>query len=351
GELYIGGVQLARGYLNRPDLTATQFIPDLFSDRSGARLYRTGDLARYRPDGNIEFLGRADTQVKIRGFRVEPGEIEAVLSQHPAVREAAVVLRDDRLVAYVVGENGEPRTKNQEPNEQTNKRTNEQTNKEQSSTASSPSPTAQEREGEPVTAGKGDAGGEGLRAFLQSRLPEHMIPTAFVPLDALPLTTNGKLDRRALPLPAQAEATAAFVPPRTPAEELIAGIWAEVLGLERVGVQDNFFEIGGHSLLAVQIVSRMRRAFRADLTLRAVFQAPTIAGLAALLDQSQTALDELDELDDDEDIPRLDRSGRSLDQLVAELENLPPEAIRARLQQQLRPDDPATEAPSVDPVR
>lgn len=240
GELHIGGDGLARGYLNRPDLTAEAFIPNPYSRKPGARLYRTGDLVRYRPDGEIEFLRRIDYQVKIRGFRIELGEIEAVLGQHPQVRESVVLAREDQpgnkqLVAYVVGIQPQ-------------------------------APTIGE-----------------LYDFLRDRLPDYMVPSAFVSLESLPLTPNGKIDRRALPAPdaASSKLGGTHVAPRTPAEERLAGIWAQVLNLEQVGIHDNFFEIGGHSLLATQIVSRLRQAFRVELPLRDLFKFPTVAELAA----------------------------------------------------------------------
>ncbi len=272
GELYIGGIQLARGYLNRPGLSAERFIPDRFSATGhpcpegtrGARLYKTGDLARYLPDGAIEYLGRLDFQVKVRGFRIELGEIEAILGQHPQVREAIVMARQDepgntRLVAYVV-ENKEQRT-----NGQTNKRANEPGNREEQGL------NAQE-----------------LRGFLREHLPDYMVPSACVFLDALPLSPNGKLDRKALPAPdlAHSEHIAAFSAPRAPTEELIAGIWAAVLGVERVGINDNFFALGGHSLLATQVMSRVRSAFRVELPLSVLFNAPTVAALSARVDQA-----------------------------------------------------------------
>ena len=246
GELHIGGDGLARGYLNRPDLTAEKFIADPFSGEPGARLYRTGDLARYRPDGNIEFLGRMDHQVKVRGFRIELGEIEAVLGQHPGLREAVVLAREDgpgdkRLVAYVVAHSG----------------------------------------GASVAVSE-------LRGFLGEKLPDYMIPSVFVFLDAMPLTPSGKVDRRGLPAPdaARPEGQEGYVAPRTPVEEALAGIWAEVLGLDRVGIHDNFFELGGHSLLATQVVSQARRLFQVELALRRLFEAPTVAGLVESLAQS-----------------------------------------------------------------
>ena len=248
GNLYIGGVGLARGYVRRPDLTAEKFIPDPFSGEPGARLYKTGDLARYLPDGNIEFLGRIDYQVKIRGFRIELGEIEGTLGQHPAVREAIVLVQEDgpgekRLVAYVAAE-GEAR------------------------------PTANE-----------------LRGFLKDKLPEHMVPAVFVLLDAFPLTANGKVDRRALPTPdgRRPELDEAFVACRTPTEELLAEIWGQVLGVERVGIYDNFFQLGGHSLLATQVVSRIREAFQVEMPLRRLFETPTVAGLAENIDVGRGA--------------------------------------------------------------
>ncbi|MFQ5794231.1 MAG: amino acid adenylation domain-containing protein, partial [Candidatus Bipolaricaulia bacterium] len=246
GELYIGGVSLARGYHGRPALTGERFIPDPFSDEPGARLYKTGDLARYRPDGNIEFLGRNDDQVKIRGFRIEPGEIEAVLGEHPAVHEVVVLAREDapgnrRLVAYLVVD--------QEP---------------------APSTTE-------------------LRRFLQQKLPEYMVPSAFVVLDALPLTPNGKVDRRALPAPdpTRPELERTFNAPRTSIEERVAGIWTELLGVEQVGVYDNFFELGGHSLLATQVISRVRDTFQVELPLRRLFELPTVAGLAESIEATR----------------------------------------------------------------
>jgi amino acid adenylation domain-containing protein len=246
GELYIGGVGLARGYLGRADLTAEKFIPNPFSQEPGARLYKTGDLAHYRADGDIEFVGRSDNQVKIRGFRIELGEIEAILAQYPSVRESLVAAQEigpgeRRLVAYVVRSHG-------------------------------PATTAHE-----------------LRAFLKEKLPEYMVPSAFVILDTLPLTPNGKVDRKALPVPDQSrpELDQIFVVPRTPVEEMIAEIWAEALKVERVGIHDNFFDLGGHSLLATQVISRMRQTFHVDLSLRLLFERPTVAGLAVQIAQAQ----------------------------------------------------------------
>ncbi|HZW29206.1 MAG TPA: amino acid adenylation domain-containing protein, partial [Isosphaeraceae bacterium] len=243
GELYIGGAGVARGYLGRPGLTAERFVPDPFGDEPGGRLYRTGDLARWRPDGNLEYLGRADRQVKIRGYRVEPGEVEEALARHPAVRETAVVAREDapdarRLIAYLTLR------------------------------ADSPAPSTSE-----------------LRQFLRRTLPEPMIPSAFVVLEAMPLTPNGKVDRQALPAPdrARPELGQAYVAPRTPVEEVLAGIWAGVLGVDRVGAHDNFFELGGDSLLSLQVITRAGRS-GLGLTPRLLFQHPTIAALAAALE-------------------------------------------------------------------
>ncbi|MFL5539647.1 MAG: amino acid adenylation domain-containing protein, partial [Longimicrobiaceae bacterium] len=240
GELYAGGAGLALGYLNQPELTAEKFVADPYLP--GARLYRTGDRVRWRADGTVEFLGRVDTQVKIRGFRVEPGEVEAVLRAWPGVREAAVVVREDhpgdrRLVAYVAGE----------------------------------------------------VAVDEVREHLRGRLPEHMLPGAIVRLDGLPLTANGKVDRKALPAPELAPAEDRYVAPRTPVEEVLAGIWAEVLRLERVGVEANFFEAGGHSLLATQVVSRIRELFAVELPLRALFEGPTVAELAARVEEMRRA--------------------------------------------------------------
>ena len=240
GELYVGGAGVARGYLNNPDLTALRFISDPFSGVPGARLYRTGDLARRRADGDIEYLGRIDQQVKIRGFRIELGEIEATLSQHPDVHTTVVLPQEDasgnkRLVAYVVLRSG-------------------------------------------VTVSTGE-----LRSFLQTTLPDYMLPSTFLLLDALPLTPNGKLDRKAL-LALDATHTAArgeaFVAPRTPAEEILADIWTEVLGLEQVGVYDNFFEAGGDSILSIQVVARANEA-GLHLSTKQLFEYQTIAELAA----------------------------------------------------------------------
>jgi hypothetical protein len=255
GELHIGGVGLARGYLNRPDLTAEKFIPNPFGDESGARFYKTGDLARYLPNGSIEFLGRRDRQVKVRGFRIELEEIEAILARHPAADEAVVMVREDNpedagLVAYV---------------------------------AAKPEcfPTVSE-----------------LRSFLKSKLPEYMVPSAIVILDALPLMPNGKIDRRALPAPNQTrpDLEDTFALPRTAIEQVLVQIWSTVLGIERVGIHDNFFDLGGHSLLATRVISRVREVFRLDLGLRVLFEAPTVAEFALRVEESISSASEVAEL-------------------------------------------------------
>jgi len=239
GEVFVGGGGVARGYLNRPELAAERFVRDPFCAVADARMYRTGDLARYLPDGNIEFVGRIDEQVKIRGFRIEPGEIESVLAEHPGVRQAVVLAREDtpgdkRLVAYVV------------PTDET---------------ATDIEP---------------------LRALVRERLPEYMHPSAYVLLEHLPLTPNGKVDRRALPSLAYGGESAndTYVAPRDLLEQEIAEIWCEVLKRDRVGVHDNFFDLGGHSLLAVQVISRIANNLKVGLPLRRIFEAPTIAALA-----------------------------------------------------------------------
>jgi len=258
GEIYIGGEGLARGYTKRPELTAAQFVPDPFGT-AGARLYRTGDLARYLADGTIAFLGRRDEQVKVRGFRIELGEIEAVLATHPQVRECVVVARAERghqrLVAYV-----EPRTKNLEPNQS-----------QEDNLLGSKSPG-----GHPVL-------GSALREFLAQRLPDYMLPAAFVQLDALPLTASGKVDRRALPAPVfTPEQAVELVPPRNPVEQALAAIWTNVLQIEQVGVHNNFFALGGDSILSLQMIAQAQQR-GLKITPRQIFQHQTIAELAAVI--------------------------------------------------------------------
>ncbi|HEX6041572.1 amino acid adenylation domain-containing protein [Longimicrobium sp.] len=257
GELCIGGAGLARGYLGRAALTAERFVPDAVSGEPGARLYRTGDRVRWTEAGVLEFIGRTDFQVKVRGFRVEPGEIESALAALPSVAEAAVVAREDRLVAYVAGR-GDVR----------------------------PEPSA-------------------LGEALARVLPEHMVPAVFVVLDALPRTTSGKVDRRALPVPDVTEARAAFTEPATETERALAALWTEVLRVERVGADDSFFALGGHSLRAMQLVSRVRASLDVELPLRAIFETPRLREMAARVDALRDAhlrdlVAELDELDDAE---------------------------------------------------
>ncbi|MBD1920353.1 amino acid adenylation domain-containing protein [Microcoleus sp. FACHB-831] len=261
GELYIGGDGLARGYLNRTELTAERFIPNPFISyrdaiNGGATIYKTGDLARYLPDGNIEFLGRIDNQVKIRGFRIELAEIEAILCQHPAVREAVAIVReevpgDKHLVAYIVA------------NEQLiNPKSND------------------------------------LRQFLIDKLPEYMIPSAYALIESLPLTPNGKIDRRALPAvdTLNLDIKENYVAPRTDIEQVLVEIWAKVLGREQVGVHDNFFELGGHSLLATQLTSRIRDAFQIELPVRNLFETPTVASLARYVETMRWAAKGVDKI-------------------------------------------------------
>jgi len=276
GELYIGGDGVVRGYLKRAELTAERFIPAPYSVRPGARLYRTGDYARYLPDGNIEFLGRVDQQIKLHGHRIELGEIEAALNAHAAVREAVVTLAalegsEQRLVAYLL--------------------------------------LSQQEELPSLSE---------LRVYLRQRLPDYMIPSAFVELAEMPLTPNGKIDRRALPEVQNgrvARSEREYVAAQTPVEEGLVGIWEEVLGVERVGIHDNFFELGGHSLLATQMVSRLRAAFEIELPLRSVFESPTIARLASAIEQRQSG-----DVDEEEKY-----------QILAELNQLSEEEVRLLL--------------------
>jgi acyl carrier protein len=270
GELYVGGHGLARGYLGRAALTSERFVPSPFGEAEGERLYRTGDLARWLPDGNVEFLGRVDDQVKVRGYRIEPKEIESVLAHHQAVRQAVVLAREDvpgqrRLVGYIVADPGWLETK-------------------RGATEDDPSraPESTPGGGEERKAGGSPGLVPELRAWLRARLPEFMVPSALILLPELPLTAQGKVDRRSLPVPSgeRPELAGDFVAPRTDLERELARIWSEVLGVERVGAEDNFFELGGHSLLATQLVSRVRSDHGVELPLRTMFEAPTIAGLA-----------------------------------------------------------------------
>ena len=243
GEIHVGGHSLAQGYLNNPELTSQKFISNPFARDAAGRLYRTGDLGRFLPDGNVEFLGRMDNQVKIRGIRIELGEIENVLSTHPAIHAAVVMVSGtggaERLIGYVVPSN----------------------------TAPAPSE---------------------LRAFVKARLPDHMVPASFVLLDTLPLLPNGKVDRRALPAPDQArwQINQEHIAPRNPMEEKLAGIIAAVLNIGRISVLDNFFDLGGHSLLGIQVTARVRKVFQVELPLRSLFEEPTVAGLCREIEKA-----------------------------------------------------------------
>jgi amino acid adenylation domain-containing protein len=248
GGLYVGGAGLARGYLNQPAATSENFVPDPFSGQPGTRLYKTGDIFRHRADGNLEYLGREDQQVKIRGHRIELGEIESVIGEHSAISQAVVIAREDspgekKLVSYLVPSNGRA----------------------------------------PVLSD--------LRDYLQDQLPEYMIPATFVFLNKFPLTPSGKVDRRALPDPREvaSETENQHVGPRTEMEQTLATMYAQLLGLERVGIHDNFFrDLGGHSLLATQMVSRLREALEIELPLRRFFEAPTVSRLAAEISKIKT---------------------------------------------------------------
>jgi len=246
GELYIGGAGLARGYSSNPDLTAERFVPDRFARVEGQRLYRTGDKARYLPDGNIEFLGRIDQQSKIRGYRIEPGEIEAVLREHFLVANAVVIVREDtpgarRLVAYVVARDDH----------------------------------------------KGQAGSDQLKEHLRGKLPEYMVPEMLIELEEIPLTPNGKLDRKSLPKPGAARVKKEYIAPRTEVEEVLAMVWADLLHVERVGIEDNFFELGGHSLLATQLIARVAQIFKVNVPLQGLFMRGTLAGMAKALIENE----------------------------------------------------------------
>jgi len=263
---------LARSYRFRPWLTADRFVSDPFGGE-GERLYRTGDLARWLPDGRIEFLGRIDFQVKIRGFRIELGEIETALTRQPGVESAVVLERDDggekRLVAYVVGPSG-------------------------------------------------GTSAEELRRGLQRTLPEPMLPSAFVFLEAFPLTQQGKVDRRALPAPERPQPGSGFIPPRTPLEEEVARVWRDVLKVERVGVSDSFWELGGHSLLATRVLSRIEELFEIDLPLQTLFASPSLGEFAAMVGQRALARD----------------GGEDIAAALEELDDLSEEEVRALMEQE-----------------
>ncbi|QBP55376.1 amino acid adenylation domain-containing protein [Burkholderia pseudomallei] len=272
GELYIGGVQVARGYLNRPELTRERFIDDPFV--AGGRLYKTGDLARWRTDGRLEYLGRNDFQVKIRGFRIELGEIEAQLAKVAGVREVVVLARDSASAVHdSATEHAAPNALSPSP--------------ETSTATAAATATATATEKRLVAYYTGDADVVALRAQAAQHLPSYMVPSAYVRLDAWPLTPNGKLDRRALPAPADdAYARAEYEAPQGAKEEALAAIWRELLHVERVSRHDNFFELGGHSLLAVQLVSRLRQALSVEVALGTVFDAPVLSALASRLDDN-----------------------------------------------------------------
>jgi amino acid adenylation domain-containing protein len=249
GEIYVGGIGVGRGYVGEPGKTAEVFVPDAFGEESGGRLYKTGDVGRYRADGVLEFLGRVDQQVKVRGYRVELGEIEAVLGQQPGVKECVVMARggQQKLVGYVVWEAG------------------------------------------------ARVEAEELQRGLRETLPDYMVPTVYIELEALPLTANGKLDRERLPEVGESKLLmeTQYEPPRTPVEEQLARIWAEVLEVERVGIHDNFFELGGHSLLIMQIIARVRDDFQVDMPVRTLFKTPTVAGLNEAIERVKARNDEL----------------------------------------------------------
>jgi amino acid adenylation domain-containing protein len=287
GELFLAGAGLARGYLGRPELTAERFLPDSFATEPGARMYRTGDLVRYRQtsgaDGELDYLGRLDHQVKVRGFRIELGEVESALARQPGVESVVVLAREDvpgdkRLVAYVVASGGE------------------------------------------LTA-------VDLRRALERDLPDPMIPSAFVFLEALPLTPHGKVDRRSLPAPdsSRPETAAHFVAPRTPLEEEVARVWREVLGVDRIGVDDTFWSLGGHSLLATRVLSRIGLAFGVDLPLQVLFASPTLAAFAAAVGEGalaanvgdfDAALEELGGLSEEDIRELLEQEARELEELA-----------------------------------
>jgi amino acid adenylation domain-containing protein len=280
GEIYIGGNSLARGYLNQPEITAEKFITNPFVNRPNVRIYKTGDAARYLPDGNIEFLGRIDNQVKIRGFRIELGEIEATIRQHSDIEQVVVIVREDvpgekRIVAYFA-------------------------------------PSSESVDTLPATSLQQV---KNIREFLQQKLPDYMIPSAFVQIKTFPLTANGKIDQQALPAPDKASLAGTFVAPRNPIEETLADIWREVIKIEKVGINDNFFELGGHSLLATQVISRLRQAFQISLPLHYLFESPTIADFAVVI--AQKLSEQADEV--------------MLADMVAELEQLSEEEVQKLL--------------------
>jgi hypothetical protein len=284
GELYISGIGLARGYHNRPELSAERFLPNPFSIKKGARMYRSGDLVKYLSTGDIEFIGRVDNQVKIRGFRIELGEIESVISNYPGIKESIVIVREDspgkkQIVSYTVSKN------------------------------------------ETIDIGE-------LKSFIRTKLPEYMVPVAYVLIDKLPLTPSKKIDYKSLPIPGIADTTirSEFVEPRTETERIMAEIGKEILGIEKMGVHDNFFELGGHSLLATQFISRIKDSFKKELSLKVLFKNPTIAGLSLEL-ENINLIDESNK----RNIEKQSRGSSDLDELVYELVNLSNEEVVAQL--------------------
>ena len=286
GELYIGGEGLARGYMKRPGLTAERFVANAYG-ASGTRMYRTGDLVRWRGDGNLEFVGRADQQVKIRGFRVELGEVEAALRTDERVRDAVVTVQGEgeekRLIGYVVRERGEE--------------------------------------------------GEGVRERLREQLPEYMVPAAIVVLEEFPLTANGKLDRKALPAPEFQASEGRYRAPRTPEEEILCSLFAEVLGLERVGIDDDFFELGGHSLMAMRLVGKIQTILDTELSVRMLFELPSVSQLSSRLREADRGRNALTRRERPERVPLSYAQQRLwfLDQLQGNsAEYNVPEALRLR---------------------
>jgi amino acid adenylation domain-containing protein len=284
GEIFVGGAGVTRGYLNHPELTSQRFLPDLFAEEPGPKLYRSGDLARYTNQGELEYLGRLDEQVKIRGFRVELGEIESALNRYPGVRQSVVLAREaphggQQLTAYIV--------------------------------PAQPSCSVAE-----------------VRLQLSQILPEYMIPSAFMLLESLPLTINGKVDRRALPVPVQEQLpTATLIPPRNATEKLVAETWCELLGRSSIGIQDNFFHLGGHSLLATQVMSRLAAVLGCDLSVRLLFEAPTVAALAETIGRAQQEQPAHSSV-----IPRRIRRGEA-ERLLAQLDQLSPAELEELLHQ------------------
>jgi acyl carrier protein len=295
GELYIGGAGVGRGYLNNPALTAERFVPNPYASQGGERLYRSGDMVRYLSEGDIEYVGRRDQQVKLRGFRIELGEVESVLTRHAGVRDVVVVVvrgvdEEKQLVAYCV----------------------------------------------PLD--EAGVSSQELRAHVRAWLPEYMVPGAFVQLDALPLTPNGKIDRRALPAPdaGSGAAGADYAAARTPVEAGLVVLWGQILRVAQpVGIHDNFFELGGHSLLATQLISHVREEFEVEVPLRDFFESPTVAGLAANIEQER----ETPQYQLPPRIEALPRGEQSLDELLTELDQLSDEDAQSILAIEMQHDN------------